>query len=149
LGAVPAVSHHSRTSSNEAEGAPRTFVCCAGNIVIGYYSLAAASVMHSEATGRVRRNIANPVPAILLGRLAVDRAWQGYRLGADLLRDTVLRAMEAAKAVGVRAIVVHAISEETKVFYQKQGFRESPIGPMTLKITIEEARHMWGSRESR
>jgi GNAT superfamily N-acetyltransferase len=133
-----------RARRNEAEGASRTFVVCRGRRVVGYFSLAAGSILHSAATGRVRRNMPDPVPALLLARLAVDRAWQGKGLGADLLRDAVLRAIGAAEPVGVRAILVHAISDEAKAFYERHGFRSSPIEPMTLMITIEEAQRMLG-----
>jgi GNAT superfamily N-acetyltransferase len=133
-----------RARRNEAEGASRTFVVCAGRRVVGYFSLAAGSILNATATGRVRRNMPDPVPALLLGRLAVDRRRQGRGLGADLLRDAVLRAISAAETVGVRAILVHAISDEAKSFYEKHGFRASPIEPMTLMITIEEARRMLG-----
>jgi GNAT superfamily N-acetyltransferase len=81
----------------------------------------------------------DPAPVVLLGRLAIDRAWQGKRLGADLLRDAVLRTVNAAGLIGVRAMLVHAISEDAKRFYEKHGFRASPIEPTTLMITIEEA----------
>jgi GNAT superfamily N-acetyltransferase len=134
-----------RARRNEAEGASRTFVVCAGQRVVGYYSLAAGSILHSAAIGRVRRNMPDPVPVLLLGRLAVDRGWQGKGLGADLLRDAVLRAIGAAESVGVRAILVHAISDEAKSFYEKHGFRPSPVEPMTLMITIEEAQRMLAS----
>jgi GNAT superfamily N-acetyltransferase len=133
-----------RARRNEAEGASRTFVVCADRRVVGYYSLAAGSLLHTAATGKVRRNMPDPVPALLLGRLAVDRAWQGKGLGADLLSDAVLRAVGAAETIGVRAILVDAISDEAKAFYEKHGFRSSPIEPMTLMITIEEARSMLG-----
>jgi GNAT superfamily N-acetyltransferase len=129
-----------RARPNEAEGASRTFVLCAGRRVIGYYSLAAGSVSHIAATGRARRNMPDPVPAVLLGRLAVDHAWQGKGLGADLLRDAVLRVLAAADTIGVRVLLVHAISEDAKRFYERHGFRASPIEPMTLMITIDEAR---------
>ena len=133
-----------RARRNEAEGASRTFVLCTGRRVVGYYSLAAGSILHTEGTGKVRRNMPNPVPVLLLGRLAVDRAWQGKGLGADLLSDAVLRAIGAAEFIGVRAILVHAISDEAKTFYEKHGFRPSPIEPMTLIVTIEEAQKMLG-----
>lgn len=131
-----------RARRNEAEGASRTFVCCYGRRVVGYCSLAAGSVLHDAATGRVRRNMPDPVPAVLIGRLAVDRAWQGKGIGADLLYDAVLRIVGAAETVGVRAILVHAISDEAKSFYQRHGFRASPLDPMTLMVTVDEAQRM-------
>jgi GNAT superfamily N-acetyltransferase len=131
-----------RARRNEADGASRTFVLCEGPRVVGYYSLAAGSVLHTAATGKLRRNMPDPVPALLLARLAVDRAWHGKGLGADLLSDAVSRAVGAAQTIGVRAILVHAISDEAKAFYEKHGFRTSPIEPMTLMVTIDEARRM-------
>jgi GNAT superfamily N-acetyltransferase len=133
-----------RARRNEADGASRTFVACVGAYVIGYYSLAAGAVLHAVATGKVRRNMPDPAPVILLGRLAVDRRWQGKGLAADLLADAVLRTLGAAETVGVRAMLVHAISEDARRFYEKHGFRASPIEPMTLMITIDEARRMLG-----
>jgi GNAT superfamily N-acetyltransferase len=135
-----------RARRNEAEGAPRTFVVCAGRRVVGYFSLAAGSILHGVATGRVRRNMPDPVPVLLLGRLAIDRSWHGKGLGADMLQDAVLRAIGAAETVGVRAILVHATSEEAKTFYEKHGFRPSLVEPMTLMITIEEAQRMLSYR---
>lgn len=131
-----------RARRNEAEGASRTFVICAGRRVIGYYSLAAGSVLHAVATGKIRRNMPDPVPVVLLGRLAVDRQWQGKGLAADLLSDAVLRIVGAAETVGVRAILVHAISQAARNFYEKHGFRASSVEPMTLMITIDEAQRI-------
>jgi predicted N-acetyltransferase YhbS len=133
-----------RARRNEAGGASRTFVICTGRRVVGYYSLAAGSVLHTVATGKVRRNMPDPVPALLLARLAVDRAWHGKGLGADLLSNAVLRVIGAAETIGVRAILVHAISDDAKTFYEKHGFHSSPIEPMTLMVTIDEARRMLG-----
>jgi GNAT superfamily N-acetyltransferase len=127
---------------NEVDGGSRTFVACAERRVVGYYSLAAGSVMRGVATNRVRRNIPEPIPVILLGRLAIDRSWQGRGLGADLLRDAVLRMLSAGDTIGVRAILVHAISDTAKAFYERHGFRASPIEPLTLMITMAEARRM-------
>jgi GNAT superfamily N-acetyltransferase len=124
---------------NEADGASRTYVLPTSARVVGYYSLAAGSILHNMASGKIRRNMPNPVPVVLLGRLAVDRAWQGKGLGADLLRDAVLRTLGAAGTIGVRAMLVHAISDEAGRFYEKHGFRASAVEPMTLMITIEEA----------
>ena len=131
-----------RGRQNQASGASRTYVVCVGTRVVGYYSLAAGSVSHAAATGRVRRNMPDPVPVALLGRLAIDRHWQGRGLGWGLLRDAVLRVLAAGETIGVRAILVHAISEEAKKFYERCGFRPSPGEPMTLMITVEEARTM-------
>jgi GNAT superfamily N-acetyltransferase len=131
-----------RALKNEAEGASRTFVLCEHGRVFAYDSLAAGSVFHDVATGRIKRNMPDPVPAILLGRLAVDRKWQGRGLGADLLADAILRIVGAAETVGVRAILVHAMSEEARAFYQRHGFRPSPVDPLTLMITLDEARRM-------
>lgn len=127
---------------NEAEGGSRTFVLCQGRRVVGYYSLAACSVVSGAATGRTRRNMPNPVPVVLLGRLAIDQTWQGEGLGADLLRDAVLRVMAAGEAIGVPAMLVHAISAEAKAFYEKHGFRPSPIDAMMLMTTMADAQRM-------
>ena len=131
-----------RARANEAEGASRTFVTCGGRRVVGYYRLAAGAVLRSGVPAKVRRNMPEPVPVVLLGRLAVDRAQQGKGYDADLLRDAILRIVTAAGSIGVRAILVHAISEEAKTFYEKHGFRSSPAEPMTLMITIAEAQRM-------
>jgi GNAT superfamily N-acetyltransferase len=125
--------------ANEDTGASRTYVICAGGRVVGYYALATGGVAHVQAPGRVRRNMPDPVPVMILGRLAVDRAWQGRSLGRSLLRDAVLRILQAAEIGGIRAILVHAISEEAKRFYQRYGFKESPIDPMTLMMTVADA----------
>ena len=84
----------------------------------------------------------NPIPIVLLGRLAVDRAWQGKGLGGDLLRDAVLRVLAAGETIGVRAILVHAISPEAKIYYEKYGFQPSTVDPMMLMITLAEAAKM-------
>jgi predicted N-acetyltransferase YhbS len=131
-----------RARRNETEGASRTFVLCTGRRVIGYYSLAAGSILHTVATGKVRRNMPDPAPVLLLARLAVDQSWHGKGLGADLLSNAILRALGAADSIGVRAILVHAISDQAKAFYERHGFRSSPIEPMTLMVTIDEAKRM-------
>jgi GNAT superfamily N-acetyltransferase len=136
-----------RARPNEAAGASRTFVIAdgeEGRNVVGYYSLAAASIMHGQATGKVKRNMPEPVPAILIGRLALDRRLQGRGHGISLLQDAVLRIVGAAEMVGVRAILVHAMSEDARRFYERFGFRVSPIEPMTLMMTVGEVVHMMG-----
>lgn len=133
-----------RARQNEASGASRTFVACVGSRVVGYYSLAAGAVLHDEAPGKVRRNMPNPVPVALLGRLAIDTNWQRKGLGRALLRDAVLRVVGAAELIGVRAILVHAISDDAKRYYESCGFTSSPIDAMTLMITVEEAKKSLG-----
>ena len=129
-----------RARRNEQEGASRTYVVCVGQQVVGYYCLAAGSLLYAEAPGWVRRNMPDPVPVMILGRLAVDRAWQGQGLESALLRDAVLRILNAAEIAGVRAILVHAISKEAKRFYESYDFMESPTNPMTLVVTLKDIR---------
>jgi GNAT superfamily N-acetyltransferase len=128
-----------RALANEATGASRTYVVCVDGRVVGYYALATGSVAHGQAPGRIRRNMPDPVPVMILGRLAVDRAWRGRDLGRSLLRDAVLRTLQAATIGGIRAILVHAISDDAKRFYQHYGFWASPVDPLTLMITMAEA----------
>ncbi|KKD36167.1 GNAT family N-acetyltransferase [Limnoraphis robusta] len=128
-----------RALKNELEGGSRTYVVCVGNVVIGYYCLASGAVAQTIATDRVRRNMPDPIPVMVIGRLAVDRQWQGKGIGRGLLRDAILRTLQAAEIVGIRAILVQAISLEAKQFYENCGFTVSPIEPMILMITVKDA----------
>ena len=128
-----------RALANEESGASRTYVVCTGDRVVGYYALANGAVAHNVATGKTRRNMPEPIPDMVLGRLAIDRNFQGRGLGAALLRDAVLRTLQAADIAGIRAILVHAISEDVKKFYERCGFSPSPVDPMTLMITVADA----------
>ena len=129
-----------RAQRNDESGASRTYVVSLRERVVGYYALAVGAVAHVAAHGRIRRNMPDPVPVMVIGRLAVDRTMHGHAVGPALLRDAVLRTLQAAEIAGIRAILVHAISERAKTFYQKWGFIPSPVEPMTLMITVEEAR---------
>ena len=126
---------------NETRSGSRTYVVCAepGNRVVAYYSLAVGAIAHTGASGRIRRNMPDPIPVMVLGRLAVDRTFQGRGLGRSLLRDAILRTVQAASIAGIRAILVHAISDEARQFYERCGFHASPIDRMTLMITVAEA----------
>ena len=128
-----------RALRNQESGASRTYVICAGGRVVGYYALAVGAIAHPEATARTRRNMPDPVPVMVLGRLAIDAAFQGRGLGRALLQDAGLRTLQVADIAGIRAILVHAISEEARRFYQRCGFQPSPIDPMTLMITLRDA----------
>lgn len=131
--------------ANEASGASRTYVVCVGAHVVGYYALASGAVQQAATTGRVRRNMPEPVPVMVLGRLAVDSAYQDRGIGRGLLRDAVLRTLQAAGIVGIRAILVHAISDRAKRFYERCGFSPSPLNPMTLMITVADAERALAS----
>ncbi|MCA9262285.1 MAG: GNAT family N-acetyltransferase [Planctomycetales bacterium] len=136
-----------RALKNEAGGGSRTYVVCAGSHkqVVGFYCLAAGAVAHGEVTGRLRRNMPDPIPVIVIGRLAVHRSYHGQGIGNGLLRDAILRTIQAAEIAGIRAILVHAISDEARKFYERRGFRSSPIDPKTLFITLEEAGNALGN----
>jgi GNAT superfamily N-acetyltransferase len=128
-----------RALQNQQSGASSTYVVLDKTRVIGYYSLAAGSVARETAPGRIRRNVPDPVPVVVLGRLAVDRDFQGRALGRALLRDAILRTLQAADIIGVRGILVHALSEQAKRFYQDCGFATSPMNPLTMMIALSEA----------
>lgn len=132
-----------RAWRNEQEGASRTYVVCAGNRVVGYYCLAAGSVMAAHVPGKVRRNMPDPIPVMILGRLAIHQDWKGQGLGRGLLRDATLRVLSAAEVAGIRAILVHAISEEAKQFYECCGFMESPTHPMTLLAMLKDIKSIF------
>lgn len=134
-----------RAIQNEETSASRTYVLRAGQEIAGYYALATGAIAHAEATGRVRRNMPDPVPVIILGRLAIASKFQGRGIGTALLRDAVLRIVQAAEIAGIRAILVHAISDQAKRFYEKYGFIPSPADPMTLMITVAEAARILGT----
>lgn len=133
-----------RALQNESSRASRTFVVIGDGRVVGYYALATGAVAHVEATGKVRRNMPEPIPVMVLVRLAVDRAHQGTGLGSALLRDGLLRTLTVAETVGIRAILLHAISEEAKRFYLHHGFAESPVDPMTMMITVADVEKALG-----
>lgn len=107
-------------------------------IVVGYYSLAVGSIAHSQTPGRIRRNMPDPIPAMILGRLAVDRTQQGSGLGSALLRDAILRTFQAAEIAGIRVMLVHAISERARKFYMDRGFLASLVDPLTVMISLQE-----------
>lgn len=129
-----------RARANQVSGASRTYVLCEEKRVIGYYALASGVVTVESAPGRFKRNMPNPIPVAVLARLAVDSDWQGRGIGRALFRDAARRVAHAADAIGIRGIVVHAISEEAKKFYLTLGFDASPSEPMTLMVTLSDVR---------
>ena len=131
-----------RARPNQVSGASRTFILAEERRVIGYYALASGAVTVADSTGRFRRNMPDPIPVAVLGRLAIDRSQQGRGLGRALFRDCALRVAHAADAIGIRGILVHAISEQAKAFYLALGFDPSPSEPMTLMVTLADIREL-------
>jgi GNAT superfamily N-acetyltransferase len=129
-----------RARANQVSGASRTYVVCENSRVVGYYALASGVLTLDSAPGRFRRSMPDPVPVAILARLALDHDWQGRGIGRALFRDAARRVSQAADVIGIRGIVVHAISEEVKNFYMALGFDPSPSESMTLMITLPEIR---------
>lgn len=125
---------------NHSAGASRCFVLCKGNTVIGYYSLSAGAISHETAPKALRRNMPNPLPILLLGRLAVDKHYHNQGIGQSLLRDAMLRAVNVSSNAGIFAILVHALNAQAKQFYLSRGFVGSPLEPMTLMMTMDTVR---------
>jgi GNAT superfamily N-acetyltransferase len=142
----PSLDEYLRTRAlaNNVEGASRCFVTCRDGRVVGFYALASASVERGSAPGRVRRNMPDPVPVILLSRLAIDRKERGKGLGKHLLRDAVTRSVQVADLIGVRAMLVHALHEEARSFYSHCDFEPSPTDPLHLLLLIKDARALVG-----
>ncbi len=127
-----------RALLNQSNGASRTFVVVdESQLVMGYYALAAGAVHHQDATRSIRQNMPDPIPVMVLARLAVDIRTQGMQLGAGLLRDAVDRSLAVAKNTGVRALLLHALHERAKQFYLYFGFQASPVHPLTLMLRLK------------
>lgn len=130
-----------RALSNQASGASRTFVAVNSvGEVLGYYAMAAGAVTHQMATSAVKRNMPDPVPVLVLARLAIDQRVQGIKLGAALLQDAVNRAVSVSQNAGVRALLVHALNEQAKNFYLHYGFQESPHDPLILLLRLNNTK---------
>ncbi len=131
---------HRRALKNQDNGSSRTYVVVEADAVVAYYCLAAGAVSHAEAPSGLKRNRPDPIPVIVLGRLAIHSDHQQKGLGTALVRDALLRTLQAAEVAGVAAILVHAISEEARRFYLSRGFLASPVDPMTLCLTLASLR---------
>lgn len=129
-----------RALQNQASGASRTFVACDSGQVVAYYALASSAVASSEAPGRFRRNMPDPVPVVVLARLAVAQTHQGGGLGRALFQDAARRVIHAAEDIGIRGLLVHAISDGAKAFYVRLGLDPSPIEAMTLMTTLADLK---------
>lgn len=129
-----------RAIKNQTTGASRTFVACDDRRVLAYYALASSAVTVGAASGRFRRNMPDPIPVVVLGRLAVDHSSQGHGVGRALVRDAGLRVIQAADIIGIRGMIVHALSAEAKAFYERVGFELSPLDPMMLMVTLADLK---------
>ena len=133
-----------RARRNQVSGASRCYVVCDAGRVVGYYAVASGSIALEQAPGRFRRNMPDPIPVVILGRLAIDQAYQGRGLGRLMIRDCAVRVAHAADTLGIRGIVVHAISDAARAFYVATGFDPSPHEPMTLTVTLADIRAVLG-----
>ena len=136
-----------RAVKNHAAGASRCFVLCRDTEVIGYYCLSAGAISHEASPKAMRRKMPDPLPVLLLGRLAIDKRHQNQGIGRALLRDAMIRSTNVARDAGVFAILVHAISEPASRFYLSRGFVQSPLQPITLLMTIETMRSVLSEPE--
>lgn len=126
---------------NQSSGGARTFVVHRDLSVVGYYSLSAGSVTREEAPVRVAKGLGGyAIPVILLARLAVDRREQGKGLGAALLKDALIRSAGVAETIGIRAVLVHAMDEEARGFYERFEFEPSPTDPLHLLLLMKDLR---------
>lgn len=127
-----------RSLKNQIQGASRTYVVCDETRVVAYYALASGAITTTDATGRFRRNMPDPIPVVVLGRLAVDQTMHGKGFGRALVRDAGMRVIQAADAIGIRGMTVHALSDDAKTFYEKVGFDPSPLDPHLLMISLAD-----------
>jgi GNAT superfamily N-acetyltransferase len=128
---------------NQQAGAAQTYVARLGDSVIGYHTLAVGQVSREEVPARLTKGLArHPVPIMLLARLAVDRRGHGQGVGKALLKDAMLRTLQAADIAGIRAFAVHAKDEEARSFYQKFDFIPSPADPMHLFVLLKDVRRI-------
>ena len=127
-----------RASPNQTSGASRTFVVHDDRRVVAYYALASSAIAVVSAPGRFRRNMPDPIPVVVLGRLAVATTHQGLGLGRALFQDAGRRVIRAADAIGIRGMIVHALSDQARNFYLGLGLDESPLDPLTLMTTVAD-----------
>lgn len=129
-----------RAMANQATGASRTYVVCEAKRVVAYYALASGAIAQALVPGKFRRNMPDPIPVVIPARLAVAKSFQGRGLGRALFRDAAQRVAHAAETIGIRGMVVHAISEEARKFYIALGFDPCPAEAMTLLATLRDIR---------
>ena len=128
-------------SQNQGAGAAQTYVGLVGKVVIGYYSLAVGQIEYGDAPERLQKGLArHPVPIMLLARLAAAIGWQGRGVGSGLLKDAMLRTLQAADIAGIRAFAVHAKDDEARAFYEHFDFVPAPSDPYHLFRLLKDVR---------
>jgi predicted N-acetyltransferase YhbS len=131
---------------NQQAGAAQSWVALDGDVVIGYYTLVVSEVAFEDAAERLRKGLArHPVPVMLLARLAVSHGRQGSKLGGGLLKDALLRTLQAADIAGIRALVVHAKDDHARAFYERFDFAPSPTDPFHLFVLLKDVRALFQS----
>jgi GNAT superfamily N-acetyltransferase len=126
---------------NQASESARTYVVQRDRIVVGYYSISAGSIAKTSATLRAAQGLANhPIPISILGRLAVHKLEQGTGLGKALLKDALIRMDRAADILGIRAVLVHAIDQQARAFYEKFDFEPCPDDELHLMLLMKDLR---------
>ena len=127
-----------RALANEALGTSRTYVVTGGGRVIAFYALANGAVAHKDVSAKTKRGMPDPIPVMVLARLAVDAAYQNQGLGSALLKDALLRTVAAAQIAGIRAVLLHTMSDQAKRFYERAGFHACPVDRMMMMLTLAE-----------
>ena len=127
--------------ANQQANASQTYLGLHGTEVVGFYTLAVGEVAYADAPERLTKGLArHPVPIMLLARLGVGSAWQGRGLGAGLLKDAMLRTVQAADIAGIRAFAVHAKDDPARRFYEHFGFAPSPTDPLHLFLLLKDVK---------
>ena len=127
-----------RALANEAQGTSRTYVVTERGRVVAFYALANGAGARTDVSAKSRRNMPEPIPVMVIARSAIDSAYQKQGLGSALLKDALLRVIAAAQIAGIRAVLLHAMSDDAKRFYERAGFHEYPVDPMMMMITLAE-----------
>ncbi|MDR1840886.1 MAG: GNAT family N-acetyltransferase [Holophagales bacterium] len=129
--------------NNQKANSSQTYVLCAGSVIAGYYSLSVADVEHTDAPERITKGLARyPVPVMLLARLAVDRGFQRQDVGTALLKDALLRTLQAADIAGIRAVIVDAKDETAEQWYLRFGFQPGPITPSRMFLLLKDIQRV-------
>ena len=132
---------------NQRNNAAQTYVAVKGQTVMGLYTLAVGSVLHAQAPGRIQKGLAKyPVPVMILARLAVEQRTQGQGLGKALLKDALLRTVEAAEIAGIRALLVHAKDRSAKDWYEQFDFEPSPTDEYHLFLLMKDVKALLASK---